>query len=62
MDTRPDEGLPPKHCPLIRAECVQDNCVFWIRSTEMVRKNCAIVVIAQQMNSLATKTTETRLS
>ena len=62
MDAKLDDGLAPKHCPLIHAECLQDGCVFWIRSSEMVRKNCAIVVLAQQMNSLATKTTETRLS
>ena len=62
MDPKPDEALAPKHCPLLNAECLQDGCVFWIRSTEMVRKNCAVVIIAQQLNSMAVKTTETRLS
>jgi hypothetical protein len=62
MDPKPDESITPKLCPLLKSECVQDGCVFWIRSTEMVRKNCAVVIIAQQLNSLASKTTETRLS
>lgn len=62
MDQKIDEAIAPKHCPLLKAECLQDGCVFWIRSSEMVRKNCAIVIIAQQLNTLATKTTETRLS
>jgi hypothetical protein len=62
MDPKMDEGLAPKHCPLLKSECLEDGCVFWIRSSETVRKNCAIVIIAQQLNSLANKTTETRLS
>jgi hypothetical protein len=62
MDPKLDEGVAPKHCPLLKSECLQDGCVFWIRSSEMVRKNCAVVIIAQQLNTLATKTPETRLS
>ena len=62
MDSSVDESLAPKHCPLLKSECLQDGCVFWIRSTETVRKNCAVVIIAQQLNTMASKTTETRLS
>jgi|GEM_PF-5498678 hypothetical protein len=61
METRPDDGPAPKHCPLIKADCLQDGCVFWIRSTEMVRKNCAVVIVAQQLNAMATKSPEVRL-
>ena len=62
MDPKPDEGITPKHCPLLHAECLQESCVFWIRSTESVRKNCAVVIIAQQLNLLAAKAPENRLS
>jgi len=62
MDPKSDEGIAPKHCPLLHAECLQDGCVFWIRSSESVRKNCAVVIIAQQLNTLATKAPENRLS
>jgi len=62
METNIDEAPAPKFCPLIKADCLQDDCVFWIRSTEMVRKNCAVVIMAQQINLLATKSSETRLS
>ena len=62
MDPNLDESLAPKHCPLLKSECLQDGCVFWIRSTEMVRKSCAVVIIAQQLNLMAVKTNETRLS
>jgi len=62
MDLKTEEPIDSKHCPLLKAECLQDGCVFWIRSTEMVRKNCAVVIIAQQLNTLASKTSETRLS
>ena len=62
MDSKSDESIAPKHCPLLHAECLQEGCVFWIRSSESVRKNCAVVIIAQQINTLASKTTETRLS
>ena len=62
MEPRPDDPIAPKYCPLIKSECLQDGCVFWVRSTETVRKNCAIVIIAQQLNTLASKGTETRLS
>jgi hypothetical protein len=62
METKTDEGIVPKYCPLIKAECLQDGCVFWIRSSEMVRKNCAVVVIAQQLNAVASKSPEVRLS
>ncbi len=62
MEAKVDEGPAPKFCPLIKSDCLEDGCVFWIRSTEMVRKSCAVVIIAQQLNTLASKTTETRLS
>ena len=58
MDPKNDDTLAPKYCPLLKAECLQDACVFWMRSSEMVRKSCAVVIIAQQLNALATKTTE----
>jgi hypothetical protein len=57
-----DDEIAPKHCPLLKSECLQDGCVFWIRSSETVRKNCAVVIIAQQLNTLASKANETRLS
>lgn len=62
MEPRTDDDTPPKFCPLIRAECLQDGCVFWFRSSESVRKNCAVVIIAQQLNTLAAKSGEVRLS
>ena len=62
MESNTDEGIAPKYCPLIKAECLQDGCVFWVRSTETVRKNCAVVIIAQQLNAISSKGTETRLS
>ena len=61
METTASETVP-KHCPLLNATCLEDGCVFWIRSSDSVRKNCAIVVIAQQLNTLAAKSAETRLS
>jgi hypothetical protein len=61
MESQLDDAIPPKHCPLINSECLQDRCVFWIRSTESVRKNCAVVIIAQQLNVLAGKSTEGRV-
>jgi hypothetical protein len=57
-----DEAVPPKHCPLLNTVCLQDGCVFWVRSSETVRRNCAVVVIAQQLNNMAGKSAETRLS
>ena len=62
MDPKTDEGVVPKFCPLIKAECLQDGCVFWIRSSELVRKSCAVVIIAQQLNTIAVKSSETRLT
>ena len=62
MEPNTDESVAPKYCPLIKADCLQDGCVFWIRSSEMVRKNCAVVVIAQQLNVVASKSPEVRLS
>jgi len=62
MENKIDDGVAPKYCPLIKSECVQDGCVFWIRSSDMVRKNCAVVIIAQQLNLIAAKAPETRLT
>ena len=62
MDKVLDEALPPKHCPLLDKTCLEDGCVFWTRSSDSVRKNCAVVVIAQQLNNLVAKGGETRLS
>jgi hypothetical protein len=62
MEPKPDEVIAPKFCPLIKAECLQDGCVFFVRSSELVRKNCAVVIIAQQLNTIASKSGETRLT
>ena len=62
METNVDDKAVPKFCPLIKAECLQDGCVFWIRSSELVRKSCAVVIMAQQLNLMAMKSNETRLS
>ena len=62
MESKADEVGAPKYCPLIKAQCLEDGCVFWIRSAETVRKTCAVVVIAHQLNSMATKASEGRLN
>ena len=53
-----DEG--PKLCPLLKAECRREECLFWMSSEEIIQKTCAIVVIAQQLDILARKGTQGR--
>jgi len=45
----------PKHCPLMNETCLQSKCVFWVSSEEKVERNCAVVVVAQQLDILAVK-------
>ena len=51
----------PKYCPLLKETCKKDACVFWTTSEETVMKNCAIVVIAQQLDIMAVKGASRRL-
>jgi hypothetical protein len=44
-----------KQCPLFKDACKQSECVFWMSSDETVMRNCAVVVIAQQLDILAVK-------
>ena len=51
----------PKYCPLLRETCKKEACVFWVSSDETVMKNCAVVVIAQQLDIMAVKGSSRRL-
>lgn len=44
-----------KHCPLIDEVCLQEGCVFWIRTSggnKPERFNCCVPHIAQALHSI----------